>query len=639
MTRSLARHSPRLTDRRRYFPSVRDVLLLRFDPGTTDSYDPDLIRDESEPDPDLPARRKNKTRKLAGITRGTGPKVFSSEDFRAALTSANVNLADAVAKLPRTDELTRVFDLQPTRSNRRINSYRKADELDLTFEWKSMPFDSRLIRAVLCFHYEGTVPADAWATGARELSPASPSPSGYLVPATSDNLRWVGTIDEVSDSHGDGGDVLTMKGRDLTSILIDTKYPAQLSPARIPSGSTILQIIQAILETNDLFELIRGPFLRTQNGTLPQLDPARFPRRLVPAKERHRGGAFALRYPPKSAGKSSYWDVITDLCVSHGLRPAIEKDMLVLSEPRILYAVRQPDQVASPGTPTFPTPYRLGIGDRFPIRRMVYGDNVGALRFHRKLGRIKAPAVEVVAMDPDAARADQRLIKVRHPPKTKSGRRANNVDPTGEKPSETVHRVPIKGVVDRTQLLNIAKQIYEGMGRQELGVVIETDDPASYSDVPAFDPNEDPDLLAVRSGDPVRLLVTTPQASRTRLFTFSELQARLSRSQATGGTGFNSAVAFLVEQGFTRPDAIQFARVLASASLPQEFRLITASVSFDGEGAGGFNIQMDCRDYVRARADPEGVSQTRGTKVSPTGSARDTEEPLPNAPPGGQNSR
>lgn len=637
--RSLSLHAPALRNRRRYFPSVRDVILLRFDPGTTDSYDPDLIRDEAEPDADLPARRRQRTRNLTGITQGTGPKVFSSSDFRAALTAANVNLADAIAKLPRTDELTRVFDLQPTRSSRRVNSYRKADELDLTFEWKSMPFDSRLVRAILCFHYEGTVPATAWATGDREQQPASPSPSGYLVPATGENLRWVGTIDEIADSHGEGGDLLTMKGRDLTSLLIDTKYPVKFEPARIPSGSTILQVIQAILSTNDLFELIRGPYLRTQGGTLPQLDPARFPRRLVPAKERHRdGGAFVLRYPPKSGGKSSYWDVITDLCVSHGLRPAIEQDKLVLTEPRVLYAVRQPDQVASPGTPTFPTPYRLSVGDRFPIRRMVYGDNVGALRFHRKLGRIKAPAVEVVAMDPDARTASERVIKVRHPPKTKSGRRANNVDATGAKPSETVHRVQIKGVVDRTQLLNIAKQVYEGMGRQELGVVVETDDPASFSDLAGFDPNEDPDLLAVKSGDPLRLEVTSPQAARSQLFTFSELQARFSRARADGGAGFDSAVAFLVEQGFDRPDAIQFARVLASSNLPREFRVITASIGFDGEG-GGFNVQLDCRDYVRARADPQGVSQTRGTTVAPSGSARDTDEPVPNAPPGASDAR
>ena len=204
------------------------------------------------------------------------------------------------------------------------------------------------------------------------------------------------------------------------------------------------------------------------------------------------------------------------------------------------------------------------------------------------------------------------------------------VPPTTEYVSETVHRVQIQGIVDRSQLLNIAKQVYEGMGRQELGVVVETDDPASYSDVPGFDPNEDPDLLAVKSGDPMRLLVTLPQVQRSQLFTFAELQALESRVRS--GVGFDSALTFLVAQGFDRADALQFIRVLGSASLPQEFRIISASISFDGEGAGGFNVQLDCRDYVRARADPEGVSQTRGTTVAPAGSARDTEEPLPNAP-------
>lgn len=608
-------------NRSRFFGSTRTVLIVRFDPGIADPYETKDVRDERNPDPFVASSKRAQFRKLTNRTSS-----LSRAQLRDVITSARTNLGDALAKFPRLDGLTRIFDLSPRQSVRRVNGYRKADELDLSFEWSAVPFDSRLIRAIFVLHYEGTVPAESWGTGIRERSPGSPSASGYLVPATGDNLRFVGTIDEVQDAHGDDGDELTMKGRDLTSLMIDATFPPILDVQLLP-GATLLEAVRSVLDTNDLFDLIRGPFLRSEEP-LPQLDAARYPRLAIPAKERHRksksgGLGYVLRRPPKG-GKSSYWDVITDLCVSHGLRPMMDLDRLVLVEPRQLYK-ELPEEILSPGQLTFPTRYREQLGDAFPIRRMVYGVNVAALRFNRKLGKIKAPIVEVSSSNPDAVKASERLLVARHPPekyrqltqasKTQA-KTANSVDATGTKPQAKVHIVQLHGIVDQTQLELVAKQIYEGMGRQELGVVIETDDVASFSDHPRFDPNEDPDLLAIRAGDPIRILVAPAQSERSQLYTLSDLQAMVSRARTAARGGAPEApragIAYLVQQGWSKEDAAQFVKVLASANLPQEFRVFGASIAFDAEQ--GFNVQLDCRDYVRVRADPSDPTQTRSLK-------------------------
>lgn len=593
-------------------------MLVRFDPGTADTYALSEIRDEMEPNQNLQVRRRTALQRQARQLE-TGSQALVQSDFRAALTAARINLADAVATLPRPDGLSRVLDLQPYRSTRRINSYRKADELTIQLNWREVPFDSRIVRAILLFHYEGTVSADEWGDGIEE-SPVDPTGRSSLVKATGNNLRFVGLADIIGDEHGEG-DRISIKARDLTAVLLDTNVPPK-TEVRIQPGDTIATVVRRILDTNDAFEIIRGPFLRTE-GPLPALDANLYHRLAVPPKERHRqdqtgGRPYALRYLPKQ-GELKYWDLITELCVTHSLRPVIEQDKLILLEPRTLYKTT-PVDVTQSGVPTFPTTYRRRIGDTSTVRRMVYGLNLHNLQFNRKLGGVRAPAVEIVARNPDAKEAKNRLIKVRYPAKP----RANHVDPSGKKPMEKVHRVDVRGVVDESVLFATAKQAYEGLGRQEMGIVFTTSDLASHSDHPRFDPNEDPDLLDLKAGDPIRILVT-PTARRTGLlFSLSELNRMITRNARTASPNvaadLSNTVEFLVSRGWRVGDAEQLTRLLTSSQLPSEFRVVSASVSYDGEGDGGMSISVDARDYVRVRADPEDFSVTGGARQVEVGS-------------------
>jgi hypothetical protein len=444
----------------------------------------------------------------------------------------------------------------------------------------------------------------------------------------------------MSVSHGDDGDIMQMKARDLTGVLIDTKLPVGekgTEGVRIQAGDTVQTAVRALLDTNPGFRsFIKGPYLRIAPGSnLKNLDPALYPRISFPPKERHRkkrteagetvairdpsapplspevieqfrreaeGRGYILRYPAKIAGETSYWDAITDLCVTHSFRPTIEQENLVILEPRTLYKF-DPEILTQPGVPSFPRPngHRFRIGDtNVKFRRMVWGDNISVLRFQRKFGRIKVPTIEVQGTDPNAVK-DGRRITVRYPPK----KRATKVDPSGKKPNEEFHRVTISGIIDRSELLKIAQQTYEEMGRQELGIVISTDEMASFSDNPNFDPNLEPDLLDLRSGDPIRLLVTPAQKDRSIMLSLSELNDLVARVDARVGS--EDPVDFLVREGWSREDAIQVIKLLRSASLPNEFRVIAASYRFAEDG---FHCEIDARNYVRVRADPDDIANT-----------------------------
>lgn len=608
----------------RYFGTTRILMLLRLDDGSLDKFDPNDIRDEVDPSVGLSARLGTRSFGSLGLAPIDLPLTRTDPATREVITDSAVNLEAAIARAETNgDGLTRRLDVQPISYTRSVGSYRAAGQIDIELDWRACPFDARMIRAILVLCYEGTVPAEGWASGER---------SRYLVPATGENLRFVGVIDEVADRHSGDGDTISMRGRDLTATLIDTDF-APKADIQLEAGSTIASAVRKILDTDPKFQIIRGPFLRTESD-LPVLSQKLYPRLAVSAKERNRqaksgGQAFMLRRAVKGE-KTTYWDVITDLCVSHGLRPMIELDRLWLVEPRTLY---RRNEVFQTGISTFPSEYRIGLGDRTPIRRMVFGRNISSLNFDRKLARIKAPAVEVTARNPDAADPKDRLISVRWPKrvnrnveKTNKSTQPNSVDATGKKAEVKVHPVQISGIVDQSILLSIAKQTYEGMGRQELGITIETEALASWSDAEGFDPNRDPDLLALRFGDPIRLLVAD-DSGRIALYTLSELQRMVARitnraSGSGGASAFRSAVAFLRARGWTEDDARQFARVLASANLPQEFRVVGMTVRFSRET--GFSIGIEARDYVRVRADPESATRAGGVDrpVPGSGSTR-----------------
>lgn len=608
----------------RYFVGLRTVFLVRFDTHTRDRGLE--VRSEVAPDPYIYARsRENFAQRFGTRQLETGPNAVPRG--REAITSASRSIGDAVAKLDPGDGLSLFMAFTPNASRRSVNSYRMADDLELSIPWKDFPLDARIIRSILALHYEGTVTADDFANGRR-------------LEENGKNLRFIGLADEVSDEHSENGDTFSARFRDLTSIFIDAKFPTDAIIAYRP-GATLLDAITAVKDSLlPSSAIIRGPFFRpafkNREAGLGPLDPGLYSRIATRAQMKtlaDKAGdskSIVIRNVAK-AEDATYWDVITDLCVSHGYVPFIDLDRLVIQEPRTFFKGLPEIPGSQNGQTYFPSDYRKRIGDDAnKVRRMVYGINLESMRVRRKFARNKAPAVEVAARDPDAKDASKRLITVIWPPNAKEEIRkrklrakgqgltkikgiggdvshSTGVGPAGDASLE-VKRFNVHGIIDPKVLEAHARMIYESIGRGELGITFSTNDLASYSENPAFDPNEDPDLLDIRAGDPIQLLVAPTERGLGAVYSLSEISLMIARSkrvaQASGGApDLQNAIAFLEARGFTFKAARLIARVLSSANLPTELRVQSASVEIDGAG-GTAQVTIDARDYVRVRADP-----------------------------------
>lgn len=628
-----APNSARPANPNRYFPSARDILIIRFDPGNiaaVDVAEDDEVFDESDLDTDRALRGPGNTLGIDENFFSDGLVLNLSENFfdrrGSPLSSTiqdafdqNKDLASAIARVNFEDEFSKIIDIQPLSSDRTVNGHRLADELNLRISWKDVPFDARIIRAMLVLHFEGTVPARNFERGQR--SRGTIDDGGYLVDARRSNLRFIGLVDQISSSHNASDDSVNLKCRDLTAVLLDTKLP-KLTKKTIRSGQNVLEVVDNLLNTLQFTaaEFIRGPVVRPAGTPLPALNRRRYDKLKTTAASRNRAAAanasngttdaepHIIRNTTKGGNSGeSYWDAITDLCVSHGLVPFIELDQLVIQPPRTLFT-QQPEVIGSPGIPKFPTPYRNSIGDVVPIRRMIYGSNLEGVSFQRKLSRIKAPYVRVLSYVPNGG-PDSRLIEYIHPPRTPDGRKVSTrIGVTGQQKQIEIQQVLVYGIVDPDLLQNIAEAAYEMMGRQHLSVKLQTHDLASFSDHPLFDPNEDPDLLDLRAGDPIRLEVISNSDNGNAFLGVSELNKIIARSRrvnrAVGGRPeFTDAVRFLRAKGYSEEDAQQLVSLLVASNLENEFRVNTMNISMDLEG-GDTSIQIDARNYIKARADP-----------------------------------
>jgi hypothetical protein len=96
-------------------------------------------------------------------------------------------------------------------------------------------------------------------------------------------------------------------------------------------------------------------------------------------------------------------------------------------------------------------------------------------------------------------------MSVRYPKKTK---RATRVGAKGEGKTEEVKTINIRGCRSEDQLQQIALGLYHSLSRQELSVKLETVDMASYIDpTTGGQHNQNPDVLRLRPGTPVRVTV------------------------------------------------------------------------------------------------------------------------------------
>lgn len=511
----------------------------------------------------------------------------------------------------------------PKKASFELPGVRQAGQFNLTIDFKDLPIDPRVIRAASIEAHLGAIPASEFGLGMegavidrqRTSVIATRDSSGQPNP---DTLVMIGTVDEWHVDHTESGSEVSIKGRDMRGILLDTKL------------GTTPELAQAILDLLDLSAPINEVILQLL-GFNPFFDqftvvvnPEDWPNAFVPAPSsaaavpRHRKGAKGNksggRANQKGSGSDqSFWDLIVRLCFLVGAIPYFQGTEIRIRPARSLY-----DQKRGGIDPTIPTPFeggqqrsfdaiaRKSLEPALSVRRFVYGRDVQSFSFDRKFGGGQRPQhIRVIGVDDSSAsRGQERLVEAIWPPISAPERsKRTRVAPSSKKTMQEIVNIPIAGIRDFDQLLTIARNVYEEIGRGEVGGSIETKNLASFGGN-----NQDPDALRIKPGDAVEFLVDTRNLSfQTPLISTLTDHQRLS---------FEDQVAEIEK----RIGDQNLARVIVATSrgqiqeLQRFFRVQT--VKYDWGANDGIKIAFDFQNFIVARAEVDAdVSDQPGSAV------------------------
>jgi hypothetical protein len=163
-------------------------------------------------------------------------------------------------------------------------------------------------------------------------------------------------------------------------------------------------------------------------------------------------------------------------------------------------------------------------------RALVYGRDIDTMKIARRYsGNNKPKTVRVICVNPSSTgRGREQLMESVWPPRNVREARREGVsgdnrtvrDFVGGQESSEIANIPVRGVSSQAQLDSIARAYYENIGRNEITGEVATGRMNSFGGN-----NADPDMLRLRVGDPLELLV---DASTLR--THSPITAALNRT-------------------------------------------------------------------------------------------------------------
>jgi len=530
----------------------------------------------------------------------SNPEPQSSTDSPRAITQAPGT--PAVITQRRTEAgLVQEVVLQPISASIERPPVREAGKFSLEFLYRDLPIDPRIFSSITADVYMGSVSAANSAAGLAGRYVGGTNPA--VVPLVDENLAFVGIVDKVSMSHSDTSSRVTMEGRDLRAFLVDTNLPA-IAFTELNLRKPITNVVRQILDLQPWGRSI-GVYYFPEEWRIPG-DPVQGPPAPYAADNatRVRLGATGKesKGTPRSGDEVKFWDIVVQYCFLCGVLPYFDGEKLVLRRARAYWASES------------------------VVRGFIYGRDVRALTIDRSLAGPRYKVVQVVNVDTDSdqrgssrlvevtyggdkvldsGNPDGRLNKVGQPRGQTVQPQPTNIAPSRNESFNDVLRVPVPGVKNRAQLLEIAKAIYEEQNRFEFSGTLETANLGSYT----F-PDGAQDILRIRPGDAIRV----------------QIDARLSTANAP-------AVAPLTDQKRTDP-ATRIAELVRKGYSEQAARAITVSeqrgipelapvfrvkaARFDFDVTTGIKVTVDFNNYVEATRAAAGLTVTTGLPVGST---------------------
>lgn len=412
-----------------------------------------------------------------------------------------------------------------------INDYTRADTFSASIDYSDFPFDPRCIRALgITVHLEDK--KQTFITNKK-----SPNFNNLnLITPSKDNAIFTGFADEETIEFDDTNREVRLEGRDFTSLLIDAPYTGKA----LDLGSPLDQVVQGLVN-----ELPSTQDLVVENRTgsaLPSL------------------AKFAPDFNPLGTSRSSkkkekYWDVINDLAQRAGLIVFIELDKLVITKPRVLYADSNPYQ-------------------------FIYGRNLSALSFSRKLGRQKGINILLRSLNIES----KNLLEIKIPEEADPAwalsigvgverQKIQKVDRNGEIKEEDAPFLSfnVPDVSDINQLREIAQGVYEEIGRQQIEGSISTKEMCTLQDGVEFD------ITKIRNGTPIKI-----EIDQGDLEGVGRIKSEAARER------------FLIARCYDPRVARALARTLGKF----ETRFYTRSVEFRLDNNNGFTMDLDFVNFI-----------------------------------------
>jgi hypothetical protein len=567
------------------------------------------------------------------------------------------------------DDLSFTVAVVPLECKVELNSFRIADKLTASFALTDLPIPPDIVRAMLVEAYYGTVAASDFGDPQRWipnlLASQAPTFRGYVdvedmevgddfritISARSMEARLIDAKVHPmtkerkihkTDSYRDPQTGVVVRGEKITKFL--ARFIATVPEFSGQGGSQSIGVRiypnfdpdkEPVLSSTLFLRSLQTAQSRAQTGGLVQGAAPGAP----PVDPGSQAGNGTPMMPAQAPGEFSAWDVVVRAAELCGFLPTYDpsivardpvsgelirgSDNILLIAPQTLKETPQ-EGITIAGGPTDGFERQVTLGGagapiRTQVRFLVWGHNVKRMKTSRKFGRIKAPAVRVVCYDPDGAAGKRVLVAqfpktprgtLASPSGTGQGQLGKGHQPTTEVVTKTVH-----GIRDQRQLEQIAVAFYHAIARHELTCSIETDELSSYIDPTMPEThNENPDLLRLRSGTPVRVTVARkvvdPVAGDLAVDSLSALFERrfnpaFLRKSLLQGSG---AAAFIPATAKQSVD-IALAKIetaFASARLTDWFYVKVVNLSWSVDD--GFSFQAELANYLEARNLPANLS-------------------------------
>lgn len=506
-----------------------------------------------------------------------------------------------------TDNLSFVMDRVPKSASVELPGYRQAGKFSLELDWRELPIDPRLVRSCGVEIYLGTVSPEDFASGMLTVDSTGRRrsimrTSGADGSPRDDLMALAGIVDTWSTTQSGETSIVKIEGRDLRGVFLDSPISPDVA-AKIDLSKSLDQVVLAILKGHpaaSYIHIVFSPDDWPGGAPPPVLDREGLTR--VRRKADGQGTSASSQ-----DDKLTVWDLITRYCFLVGAVPYFRGRTLVLRPSVSLFDQSKPR--FSSADPVFQPSVRVDDdGNPFTTRRMVFGANVKELTFERKLAGVKVPVIEVVSLDTSSKkRGAGKLLTSQFPPESQTAASVTDVYPSGGASQTDKLVIPVPGIRDQARLNQVARALWEEIGRGELGGSVKTTQLASFKGDDA-----DPDLLRLRAGDVVEFQVDTRQvgsvapgaSSYTDSFRRSfEEQVQEVKTSLSGKTGHGDENLARVIVASARSSVIDLLR---------SFRV--ANVVFSWSISSGIGVSFDFQNYFVVRF---GVNDQTGANTTP----------------------